>query len=90
MKIIDDIKLFLKFRRGIQHYQMIDVLEDADKVKLSAFDKDVVNKLYYKSLEKLSADMLAWNLSADYVSWAKATLFHFKEQFRKYNNKNIK
>ena len=61
------IKDFLNYRRAVKHYQMIDELEQADKVKLDAFDKDVLTKIYNKALERLSADMLEGHISADYV-----------------------
>ena len=84
------IKDFLNYRRAVKHYQMIDELEQADKVKLDAFDKDVLTKIYNKALERLSADMLEGHISADYVKWAKTSLFFFKEQFRKYKIKDFK
>jgi len=61
------IKEFLQYRKSFKRYQMIDELEQADKVKLDAFDKDVLNKIYNKSLERLTSEMLQSELSSEYV-----------------------
>jgi len=53
-----DIKLFFSFRKSLNVYRMTDVLEEAEKVKLDAFDRDILEKVYNKTLERLTSEML--------------------------------
>ena len=69
---------------------MTDVLEEAEKVKLDAFDRDILEKVYNKTLERLTSEMLKWNLSDEYVKWAKFALYNFKGHFKEYRSLKYK
>lgn len=70
--------------------QAIDTLTDVEKLKLSAFDRELIEKIYQKTLNKLSTEMLKENLSPEYVRGARFSLKLFKENFREYTLKNNK
>ncbi len=86
--LIQIIKDFLAYRKSLSDSQMIDTtLEDGDKIKLGAFDRELVQTLYYKTLQRLTGEMLKGELSSDYINWAKLTLKSFKENFKDYKIK---
>jgi len=87
MKIIKD---FFSFIRSYDNYQVIGTLKEIEKDKLSAFDSDILDKIYNKSLEKLTSEMLKWGVSDEYVRWAKMWMYHMKSHFREYSKNKYK
>jgi hypothetical protein len=60
------IKDFLIFKGFINSFQTID-LTDEDKVKLEAFDKDLLRKVINLSLDNLIKELLKDDLKRDYI-----------------------
>lgn len=42
----------------------------------------IIDKLICKTLNKLKNKMLDWELSVDYVNWAKFSMLSFKDYFK--------
>lgn len=87
MRILQTIKEFLLFRDNLAFYQKIDIT-DEDKTKLNAFDKDILDKLYNQTLEKIANSMIKEDLSSDFYRWAKFSIYFFKAFFRDYEKAN--
>jgi len=80
LKIVNEWKEFQLYRKSLT-CQTIDITP-AMKNKLVAFDYDVAQALYNITLDRLSKEMIAENLSVDFVRGAKFALSHFKKHFK--------
>ena len=83
MNIVFYVKEFFSFIRLINSYQKIE-LEDSDKIKLEAFDKDLLKKLTHKVNENIIREGLRNNLSLDYIMGYKHAMAHYNSFFKKY------
>jgi uncharacterized membrane protein len=66
MNILRTIKEFLLFKHFLNELQQID-LDEAEKVKLEAVDKNIIKKIVNKMGESLSRDMVNERISPDYA-----------------------
>lgn len=83
MNIIYYVKEYFSFIRMIKTYQKIE-LEDSDKIKLEAFDRDLLKKLTDKVNENIIREGLKNNLSLDYIMGYKHAIAHYNSFFKKY------
>ena len=74
---------YLIYKRLLKTYQKTD-LEDSEKIKLGAFDKDIIKKLFNNWLDNLSNELLNENISREYALWYKQALFHILSYFKTY------
>jgi hypothetical protein len=66
INLYKEIISFLLYRKLLKAYQVVE-LNDIDKIKLEALDKDILDKVYKKAYEHLCREMLDTNLSTEYV-----------------------
>lgn len=81
--MIKIIKEFLMFRKLMNSFQMIE-LNDVEKNKLEAFDKDLLRKIIYHSVDNLAKEIIDEWLTTDYIRWYKHWLFHLLNYFKIY------
>lgn len=77
------IKEFFLFIRLFREYQMIE-LTDAEKVKLEAFDKDILRSIRVKAYDNLVKEVLKNDISREYFLGYKHWTEHLISYFRKY------
>lgn len=56
-------------------------LENKQLEQLSEYEV-IIDKFIAKTLNKLKNKMLDWQLSTDYVNWAKFSMLSFKDYFK--------
>lgn len=62
---------------------MID-LKSEDKIKLEAFDKDLLRTIIYHSIDNLAKEIVNEWYTTDYIRWYKHWLFHLLSYFKTY------
>lgn len=65
----------------LEAFQMTD-LNEIDKAKLKAFDKDILDLVANNVMFALSKKMLQEEINREYVLWAKFALYSFIKHFR--------
>ena len=84
INLYKEIISFLLYRKLLKAYQVVE-LNDIDKIKLEALDKDILDKVYKKAYEHLCREMLENNLSTEYVLWYKHAIAVNNSFYRKFN-----
>lgn len=82
MKIIEEYKEFLEYRKFLSQFQEIDTSEIKKNLSTLGYNKELYNKLFEAVKQHLNNSILREDKPQDFIKWAKYTLAHLMSYFK--------
>lgn len=82
MKIIEEYKEFLEYRKFLSQFQEIDTSEIKKNLSTLGYNKELYNKLFEAVKQHLNNSILREDKTQDFIKWAKYALAYLMSFYK--------